>query len=600
MSSPRTISELLAWRAAETPDALVCSSPPQLTWSTLFTQVKQLAQALRAAGFQPGDTAAIMGPTSVEWAIIDQAILWAGGVSVGVYSTLTPQQVAYQLKDSCARWLFIGSATEEATAQSIQSDCPALAHIVPWHADAKENANNLAQWTERGANDTTPPLPPPNDPEAVALIIYTSGTTGNPKGAQITHANCLAQANAYGQVLPLRHDQDRTISFLPMAHAIERIIGFYGRIASGIRTRFAKSLNPVDVLEAIAEERPTVFGTVPRIFEKAYEKIHAQVATASPTKQRLFGWLKSVALRTSDTQVQGQSLSGLLKLEHAVAERLMFRKLRARFGGALSMAHCGGAPLDRETQRFFHGAGLLLLEGYGMTECAGMATINRDDDFRMGSVGKPLPGIQIKIAEDGEILIGGPSLFKGYLNLPEETAAAMTPDGWLQSGDIGRLDDDGFLYITDRKKNIIVTAAGKNVAPAGIEQPLSKHPILGPALIIGDKRPYITALLSISLETANTLIKGQTFETAGEAIQHPVVQEAVHQAVLAANEHLARYEKIRRYRLLTRELSIESGDLTATLKLKRKHVLAKFPDETASLYEASPASEVIEAVPKRQ
>jgi long-chain acyl-CoA synthetase len=599
-----TIPELLAWRAKETPNALISSGPSVLSWSDFLSLVQNLATAMKDNGFQPGSAAAIMGPTCLEWALIDQAILWAGGISVGIYSTLTSDQARHQIQDCGARWVFVGSDTEQQSAEYAQKACPSVSQLVSWHQVEAHTAEtqSLQALIEKGAslrNEET--SIPPNDPDATALIIYTSGTTGGPKGALITHAHCVAQARAYDEVLPLDSASDRTVSFLPMAHAIERIIGFYGRISSGIRTRFAPSLNPADVLGAIGQEKPTMFGAVPRLFEKAYEKINAQVAASSPLKQALFRWMQSVAFRTSDARSRGDDLGWRLSGEHTLANTLLFRKIRARFGGTLSAAHCGGAPLDREAQRFFHGAGLLILEGYGMTECAGVATINRESDFKLGSVGKPLPGIDIRIASDGEILIRGASVFKGYLNLPEATAKAFDNDGWLLTGDIGRLDEDGFLFITDRKKNIIVTAGGKNVAPAGIESELSRHPILGPAIIIGDKQPYITALISIDFLTAKTLASDTPIESVADAIKHPDIITAVNRAIETSNLRLARFEKIRRYRILNRELSIESGDLTPTMKLRRNQVLAEHETEIESLYATPRPSEVSEAAaPARQ
>ncbi len=614
----RTLSELLDARAAQSPDLLsyeqvASGRRERASWAEFKRRCDALTLALEELGLRPGDRVAVMGQTTAEWAIADLGILGAGGVSVGVYSTLTPAQIAYLLSDSQARFAFAGSAAELSTLNAAIEAASVEPVTIGWgDADffpTRVDLNGapgphsflgllargeelLAQRPGRIAE-----LRAARGPDDLAILIYTSGTTGVPKGAMISHRNCLSLLEQLRVFLPADvSGADVTVSFLPMAHVGEHVLGFYGRINAGYAARYVGSLQSQAVLGAVAETRPTLFGSVPRIFEKAYAKIRATVAAANPRRRAIFGWAERTGRAMSRHRLARTAPPLSLRLSHRLADRLVLRRIRDAFGGRVKYFVSGAAPIDPEILEFFDGCGMRVLEAYGLTECCGIAAVNPPEAPRFGTVGKPVPGTEVRIAEDSEILLRGPSIFQGYLNQPEATAEVLDADGFLHTGDIGHLDAEGYLKITDRKKNLIVTAGGKKVAPAPIEALLTGEPILGPTLIVGEARPYMTALLTLDVEEARAAT-GLPSATAAELAHHPEVRARAAAAVGHANAQLARYEQIRRFRILGHELQLGSDELTPTMKLRRKAVCEKFRAEIDSLYATPAPPEVIEAVP---
>ncbi|MBI3185695.1 MAG: long-chain fatty acid--CoA ligase [Myxococcales bacterium] len=591
----RTVSELLDERVAKTPSATCYEqkargASERVSWAEFTRRADALSLALREAGLGPGDCVAVMGQTTGEWAVSDLGVLGAGGVSVGVYSSLTARQVAHILGDCKAKMAFVGSRAELSVVREAAELAGGLLLLVGWgEVEAEPGVKPLSELLRRGAElaasspDRIGELRRMRSATDLALVIYTSGTTGLPKGAMLSHGNCVAMVKTAEEIVPKDiGSDDVTVSFLPMAHVAEHVIGLYGRINTGMATRYVGSLESQVVLAAVQETKPTVFGSVPRIFEKAYAQIRARVAAANPSRQAIFRWAERTGKQMSRHRRGGTPAPVGLRLQHAIADRMVFAKIRGAFGGRVKYFISGAAPIDVEILEFFEACGMRVLEVYGLTECCGIATANRSAAPRFGTVGRPLPGVEVRLAEDGEVLVRGPTVFMGYLNRPDATRDALDAEGWLHTGDIGVLED-GHVKITDRKRNLIVTAGGKKVAPAAIEALLSGETLLGPALIVGEGKPYISALLTLDLEEARAAT-GLRQGSPKELAHHPTVRERALAAVERANQELAKYERIRRFRILDRELTIAGEELTPTMKLRRKAVTEKFKDEVDSLY----------------
>lgn len=562
-----------------------------ITWAEADERVDGIAAGLVALGIQPGDVVSILGRTRLEWALCDLAVLRAGGVSVGIYPTLIGEQCAYILEDSSTRWLFLEDARQAEKLSSFFDNLPRLDRPILW--DAPEGEHDfmcLKDLEDRGraALEADPGLTLRTEekirPEDVAVLIYTSGTTGPPKGAMLTHRNIMAELEMLDTMGATDH-RDVMMFFLPLAHVGERVPGHYSRIYRGVSAAFVEDINRI--LDDMREIRPTVFGSVPRIFEKAYARVRAEADQASPMARRVFLWAERVGRAASRIEQAGRPLPVSLRLKRALADRLVFRKIRGIFGGRVRYFLSSSAPISLEIIEFFHAAGMLILEAWGQTEVSCFATINFQDDYRLGSVGKALPGTELRIADDGEILVRGAIVFKGYLNQPELTAETLAEDGWIRTGDLGRLDEDGFLWITGRKKEIIITAGGKNVTPANIENLLKDHPLIDQALVHGDRRKYLTALLGLDPETLEAWAaeKGIGFTSYEAILDNPALLDEVQAIVDEVNRHFARYETIKRFALLPRLLDVESGELTPTMKIRRRIIEERFKYLLDSLYD---------------
>jgi long-chain acyl-CoA synthetase len=563
-----------------------------LTWRQVGDVVKEVALGLIALGRQKGDAVALLSASRAEWAQADMAILSAGCVTIPIYPTYPPELIAYVVNDSGARTLIVENPMQLAKALEARPKMERLEQIVVIAGYEPTDPADTLTWEQlrRRGREGRASLEPElvrrlEDTRAddVATIVYTSGTTGPPKGVVQTHGNHLAALAAAGQTTPTQEGWVHLL-FLPLAHSFARLESFLGP-HQGLVTAFAENLDKV--AENLREVRPHFICSVPRVFEKVYGRILAGVQAGSPVKRRIFHWAIGVGQQVSRLQQERKPVPGPLALQHRLAHKLVFEKLHAALGGRLVWAVSGGAPLSREIAEFFHAAGILILEGYGLTETCPVLTFNRPDRFRFGSVGQALPGIQLRIAPDGEILARGPNIAtRGYHGQPEATGEVFEPDGWFHTGDIGRLDAEGFLFITDRKKDMIVTAGGMNIAPQNIENLLKGDPFVSQAMVYGDRRPYPVALITVNPDELKKFAQEQGILTTDPAVlvRHPKVVERVGRTVEERNAQLQSYAKVKKFAVLPADFTPEGGELTPTLKVKRKVVTEKYRETLEELY----------------
>jgi long-chain acyl-CoA synthetase len=564
-----------------------------ITWQTVGEVVRELASGLLSLGREPGDAVGILSASRAEWVQADFAIFTTGCVTVPIYPTYPPDLIAYVVNDAEVRTLIVEDAAQLAKALEARPKMEGLEHIVvisryegrspaegvvTWDALRRLGRETLAT-NQATLSDRVTALAP----AAVATIVYTSGTTGPPKGVVQTHANHVAALRAAGETTPAPEGWVHLL-FLPLAHSFARLESFLG-VYQGLTTAFAENL---DTLRAnLPEVRPHFICGVPRVYEKVYAGVLAAAEAGSALKRRLFRWAVSVGREVSRRQQAGQPLPTGLEARRKLAHALVFSKLHARLGGRLQWAVSGGAPLAREIAEFFHAAGILVLEGYGLTETCPVLTFNRPGRFKFGSVGQPLPGCEVAIAADGEILTRGPNVAtRGYWRQPEATAAVFEPDGWFHTGDVGYLDVDGFLFITDRKKDLIVTAGGMNLAPQNIENLLKGDPFISQALVYGDRRPYPVALITVNPDELAKLARERGILTVDPElmVKHPAVVERVGRIVEEKNGDLQSYARIRKFAILPGDFTQDGGELTPTLKVKRKVVAEKYRDAIEGLY----------------
>jgi long-chain acyl-CoA synthetase len=562
-----------------------------LAWSQVGETVREIALGLLALGRRRGEAVALLSRSRAEWVQADLAILSAGCLTVPIYPSYTPKQVADIVNDSGARMLIVEDAAQLAKALEVRDQMRGLAEIVVI-ASGEAHAPPVLTWTElrrRGRaqasalNATLADRVASIATEDIATIVYTSGTTGEPKGVVQTHANHMASLSALAQI-PGIEPGDVHLLFLPLAHAFARLEAFIG-VHRGLVTAFAESLDRV--AENLKEVRPHFIFAVPRVFEKVHEKILGDVAAGSPAKRWVFGWAVGIGRRTSQLVQARKPLPRGLELQRRLAHRLVFSKIHTALGGRLRFAVSGGAPLGREIAEFFHAAGILIVEGYGLTETCPALTFNRLDHFKLGSVGQPIAGVELRIATDGEILAKGRNVAaRGYWKQPAATAQVFDAGGWFHTGDIGRIDEDGFVYITDRKKDLIVTSGGMNVAPQFFESLLRRDPLISQAMVYGDRRPFPVALVTLNPYEVERLVRDQGILVADPARvgTHPKVTDRVAQIVEAANSELQSYARVKKFAVLPVELTEEAGELTPTQKVKRQMVAEKYHALLESLY----------------
>ena len=582
------------------------------SWRQWHDRAAEVAGGLARLGIAAGDCVAILGPTRPNWAIFDIAAQLSGCVSMGIYPKQSVAQVRYLLEHSEAKVILVDSTKELDVVLAAADGIDTIEAIIPWDAASAAGRESPllrdpsvldgAPLDEKAISARMDAI----DPNDTAIFVYTSGTTGPPKCAMISHANVLAvlgHQNHFQQF----YEDDLCLSFLPMAHVAERVMAFYGRISVGFPTAYATSI--ASVLPELIEVQPTVFGSVPRIFEKAYNKIQIEVAKKPPAVQRLFAWAIKTAKARMRQQLAGQRLSPLLSLKCKVADALVFRKIRAVFGGRVRQFVTGAAPTSIDVLEFFWAIGLPIYEVYGQTEATVVTHGNIPGGACLGTVGRCMPGLEHRIAQDGEILVRGPVVFRGYFK-DEEATAKTVIDGWLHTGDIGTIDADGYLRITDRKKHIIITAGGKNLAPANIEAAIKvADPLISHAHAHADKRPYVSALVIPSpietlefglerglvsqaqLETRTAeLMENPTGRTEALAAAmapvtaHPEFRERIQTAVRTGNMRLSNVEKVKRFTILNRDFSQESGELTPTMKVKRKAVEVSYAETFDRMY----------------
>ena len=564
-----------------------------VTWREVGDAVREVALGLIALGRQKGDAVAILSTSRAEWVQADFAILSAGCVTVPIYPTYPPDLIAFVVNDSQARTLIVEDPTQLAKALEALPKMEGLEHIVvlsgyeapqpPAMVRTWETLRRLGRDHQETHRSTLAERVGTTRGEDVATIVYTSGTTGNPKGVVQTHANHVAALASSGKATPVQEGWVHLL-FLPLAHSFARLESFLG-VYHGLTTAFAENLDKLS--ENLREVRPHFICSVPRVYEKVYAKILAGAQAGSPAKQKIFRWAMDVGRQVSRLQQQGKPVPGGLEVRRKLAARLVFGKLHAALGGRLKWAVSGGAPLSRDIAEFFHAAGILVLEGYGLTETCPVLTFNRVDHYKFGTVGQVLPGIEVKIAADGEILARGANIAtRGYFKQPAATAEVFDAEGWFHTGDVGHLDEEGFLHITDRKKDLIVTAGGMNIAPQNIENLLKADPFVSQAMVYGDRKPYPLALITLNPEELAAFARehGLLASDASVIVKHPKVLERVERIVEEKNTHLQSYAKIKKFTVLPNDFTQDSGDLTPTLKVKRRVVSEKYRSTIEELY----------------
>jgi long-chain acyl-CoA synthetase len=586
-------------RAAERPQAVVVRRlDPEGGWqdvtATQFSgEVTAVAKGLVAAGIEAGDRVALMSHTRYEWTLIDYAIWVAGAVTVPIYETSSAEQAEWILTNSGARACFVETGVHEQIIESFRDQVPALKHVWRIEAGGSEESPLTRGGGGGGASvsdEVISERASAAEASDVATVIYTSGTTGRPKGCELTHENLLADVrNAFlGPLAIIAEAQGAsTLLFLPLAHVFARIIEV-GCIESGIVLGHCPDAS--ELLPALASFRPTFILAVPRVFEKVYNG--AEQRAVSERKGAIFGRAARVAIAYSQAMDTHGGPAFGLRAQHALFDRLVYAKLRAALGGRAHYAASGGAALTERLCHFFRGVGVTVLEGYGLTETTGAATVNRPDRNKIGTVGQPLPGVAVKIAEDSEILMSGVNVFRGYWqnDAPNKTDTGQetfTADGWFRTGDIGELDDEGFLRITGRKKDMIITAGGKNVAPAVLEDRLRSHALISQTMVVGDGRPFIAALITLDPDALGPW-KERHGKPADATIatlrEDPGLIAAVQEAVDDANKAVSRAESIRKFRILDGDFTQEAGQLTAKLSIRRSVLMKDFAADVEALY----------------
>ncbi len=563
-----------------------------ISWAEYGRAALEVACGLASLGLQPGQAAAIIGNNRPEWLFCDMGILLAGGLSVAIYATNPPEQCAYILAHSEARVFFVEDEEQLDKALQARGQLPHLERIVVMDPEGMEDFSDpqvltleelrglgRAAWDPDGLGQrwqhTTE--------EDVAILLYTSGTTGPPKGAMLTHRNLLWTAEALGRANPL-YPTDSALSFLPLAHIAERMLSVYLPLVWGYVVYFAESLDTL--FQNLQEVRPTILFAVPRLWEKLYAQLSLHMRQVDVVKRTAYELALKVGRRYARALLAGERISSSLRAAHTVAELAVLRPLRRRLGlDRVRFAVSGAAPIAPEILEFYHALGVRIREVYGQTEGSGPTTIHQGDRIRLGTVGQPLPGVEVRIAEDGEILVRGPNVFAGYYKDPEATAQTLR-DGWLHSGDVGEIDADGFLRITDRKKDLIVTAYGKNVAPAYVENQLKASPYIQDAVVVGDRRPYLVALIVIDEDNVARWAQDQRipFSTFADLSGNERVRELIAREVERVNRRLSSPEQIKRFSILPKRLYQEDGEVTPTLKVKRKVLQEKYRDLIDQLY----------------
>ena len=569
----------------------------ELSTQEFFDRIRDCSLGLGALGVGPGDRVAILSDSRPEWVIADLAALTAGAVTAPIYPTLPEAQVRYILADSGARVVVVADETQARKVRAVWDELPELSAMVIMDpaADAAAGEESVSGheelsleeatdrghrrlMTEDGLGREYKERATAITPDQLATIIYTSGTTGEPKGVMLTHGNVASNVMDGGSVVRV-DSEDAALSFLPLSHAFERAVVFL-YLYNGVTVTFAESLDTI--ARDLGTVRPTVMTGVPRVYEKFNARVLDAVAGAPAIRQRLFHWAVGVGQRRARAELAGRSASLWTRLQHGLADRLVLSKVRGRLGGRLRFVVSGSAPLSTPIAEFFFAIGIRVVEGYGLTETSPTLTVNPLERPKLGTVGPALPSVELRIADDGEVLARGPNVMQGYYGKPEATAEVMR-DGWFCTGDIGSLDDDGYLTILDRKKELIVTAGGKNIAPNPIEAELKRSPLVAEALLIGDRRPYVAALLvpDFAALGARIGVEGASRE---EMVERTDVVELFDDVVENVNAGLARHEQIKRSALLPAEFGIATGELTPTLKVKRRVVVQRWSDAIERLY----------------
>ena len=598
---PPSVGRMFLDRVAATPHREAYRRPvdtasgttwQSMTWEETGREVEAVAAGLMALGIEPEQRVAIISSTRVEWALADFAILCAGAATTTVYPTTNPEDVAYILADSGTRIAFAEDDAQVAKLRDHRGELPSLEWVVTFDGTPDEEwVIGLDELKRRGTEllegdkDAVRARVDAARPDHLATLIYTSGTTGRPKGVRLTHDCWVYEGVSVDQAGLLTAD-DVQYLWLPLSHSFGKVL-----LAAQLATGSAAAVDGrVDrIIDNLATVAPTFMAAAPRIFEKVRGRVVTMAADEGGLRLKIFTWAMGVGREVSRLRLAGQEPGGLLKAKHAVADKLVFSKLRARFGGRLRFLVSGSAALSTDVAEFFHAAGILILEGYGLTETSAGTFVNRPESYRFGTVGIPFPGTEVRIADDGEILVRGPGVMSGYHNLPEQTAEALEPDGWLHTGDIGEVDADGFLRITDRKKDLIKTSGGKYVAPQTIEVLFKGECALASQIVVhGDGRQYCTALVTLDPDALTQWAHHRGLDGDYAALsQHPDVRAEVARAIDVVNAKVNRWETIKDFRVLDHDLTIEDGELTPSLKVKRRVVEQKHRDLLDAMYPSS-------------
>ncbi|MBC7362368.1 MAG: long-chain fatty acid--CoA ligase [Candidatus Aminicenantes bacterium] len=553
-----------------------------------FSQrVRNISSGLKALGLKKGDKLIILSENRPEWVMVDLATICQGGITVPIYTSLTPEQIKYIINDSEARFVVCSNLDLWDKIAQIKNELPLVEKFILIEDQAPEGVLTLKEVEKNGKlfnqqhpddfNKTALSISP-ND---LATIIYTSGTTGVPKGAMLTHNNLVSNVKALRSIIEFT-DKDVVLSFLPLSHVLERMCT-YAWIYVGATIGYAESVDTV--AENLVEVRPTIMVSVPRLFDKFYARVIDNVLSSSHLKKRIFFWALKVGKKYARKKINKERVSPWLKFRYSLAYKLVFSKIVERTGGRVRFFVSGGAPLSKDIAEFFYAMGIIIIEGYGLTETSPVIAVNTLEEFRFGTVGKILPGVEVKIAPDGEIWARGPNVMKGYFKKEEETREAFE-DGWFKTGDIGYLDEDGYLVITDRKKDIIVTAGGKNVAPQPIENVIKTSPYIANAVVVGNRRKFVSALIVPDFDKLEKYAREQniSFTDRKDLIARPEIYDFFMKEIDRLTPHLASYEKIKKIALLDRDFEIGAGEITPTLKVRRKIVEEKYKSVIDEIY----------------
>jgi long-chain acyl-CoA synthetase len=551
-----------------------------VSWEEAGERVAAYANGLLSLGVRKGDAFALIGANAVEWALFDFALGSIGAIAAPIYANSSAKDAGYILDHSESVGVLCEDDVQRAKVESVRDEIPRLRHVLTYadlddlaargRAHAAEHPNALREAGEAIAEDD------------LFTYIYTSGTTGPPKGCMISHRNYYAMVAVVDELPSFTGPEDTMLLYLPLAHNFGRLMHLTGPYV-GYAIAFLG--DPLQAAAVLPQVKPTVFPSVPRVYEKVHTAILAKFDAETGAKRKLIDWALRVGRRVSELRRAGRPVPPALAAQFRLADRLVYSKVKERLGGRLRLAISGGAPLAAEIAEFFHAIDILLVEGYGLTECTTAASTNTHEAYRFGTVGRALPGTEVRVAEDGELLIRSDTVFQGYFKDPEATAEVLGEDGWLRTGDIGEIDEDGFIRITDRKKDIIVTAGGKNVAPQNLENDLKTSRFVSQAMVVGDRRPYVAALITLDPEALPAWAAERGLPTDMAAlVETDEVRELVQGIVDEVNADRSRYEQIKRFTILPRDFTMDDDELTPTLKLKRRVVADHFSGELEELY----------------